>query len=305
MARRFRGCFEARGESIPVEKGPGDRVTGATINGTGGFRFEATKVGTDTTLARIIRLVREAQGSKAPIQRLADRISTYFVPAVLVIAAASFAVWLLLGSEFVFALTIFVTVLIIACPCALGLATPTAVMVATGKAAEHGILIRNARSLQIAHTVDAVVFDKTGTLTRGEPRLVDVITLAGNEKDLLTLAASVEHGSEHPLAEAVVRGARERGVEPLPVGEFSARPGKGVSGTVRGTGVLLGTRGFLEEAGVETDGKAASGAAAGTGGSRGSSAGGAGNPDSVARHLECLQSEGKSTILVAAHGSLS
>ena len=194
------------GESIPVDKETGSPVYAATINTTGSFQFRATKVGKDTALSRIIRLVEEAQGSRAPIQRLADVVSSYFVPAVIVIAAATFVTWLLLGPDpaFTFALLNMVAVLVIACPCALGLATPTAIMVATGKGAEGGILIRNAQALERAHKVDTVVLDKTGTLTLGKPAVTDILTDGIAEDDLLRLAASAERGSEHPLARAIV-----------------------------------------------------------------------------------------------------
>jgi len=195
------------GESIPVEKIKGSQIIGATINKTGSFKFKATKVGKETALAQIIELVEKAQCSKAPIQELADKISSYFVPTVIVIGILAFIIWLLAGFGFLFALTIFVTVLIIACPCALGLATPTAVMVGTGIGAENGILIKSAESLQIAHQINAIVFDKTGTLTKGEPKLIDVITYNKSEDEVLLLAASVEKNSEHPLGEAIVKGA--------------------------------------------------------------------------------------------------
>ena len=211
------------GESIPVEKAPGDEVIGATINKTGAFRFEATKVGADTALAQIIRLVEEAQGSKAPIQRLADRVASIFVPAVFAIAAVTFVVWLVFGPEPVFTLAMLaaVAVLIIACPCALGLATPTAIMVGTGKGAENGILIRSGEALERAYKLTAIVLDKTGTLTQGKPVVTDVVTAKPrdggqptlDDDGLLALAASAERGSEHPLGEAIVERARERGLE--------------------------------------------------------------------------------------------
>ncbi|GAH60999.1 unnamed protein product, partial [marine sediment metagenome] len=198
------------GESIPVEKKTGDEVIGATINKTGSFQFEATKVGKDTTLAQIIRLVEEAQGSKAPIQRLADVIASYFVPTVIGIATITFIIWYLLGPApaLTFALLNFVAVLIIACPCALGLATPTAIMVGTGKGAENGVLIRSAEALERSHKIRTVLLDKTGTLTQGEPKVTDVITVPSfSQEDVLRLAASAEHSSEHPLAEAIVKAA--------------------------------------------------------------------------------------------------
>ena len=230
------------GESIPVEKEAGSPVYAATINKTGSFQFRATKVGKDTALSRIIRLVEEAQGSRAPIQRLADVVSSYFVPAVMVIAAATFVTWLLLGPDpaFTFALLNMVAVLVIACPCALGLATPTAIMVATGKGAEGGILIRNAQALERAHKVDTVVLDKTGTLTLGKPAVTDILAYSIGEDDLLRLAASAERGSEHPLARAIVDASEERGLTLDQAGEFQALPGHGIEARVNGSVVTLG-----------------------------------------------------------------
>jgi len=199
------------GESIPIEKAKGDKVIGATINKAGSFKFKATKVGKDTVLAHIIRMVEEAQGSKAPIQRLADTISAYFVPAVVVIGIISFLVWYFLGLGFVFALTIFIAVLIIACPCALGLATPTAIMVGTGLGAKQGILFKNAESLQKAKQIGTIVFDKTGTLTKGKPEVTDIVALGnGKENDVLRFAAIAEKRSEHPLAEAIINKAKSQ-----------------------------------------------------------------------------------------------
>jgi Cu+-exporting ATPase len=238
------------GESLPVEKGRGDRVFGATLNRTGSFTFRAEKVGRDTALAHIVALVEAAQGSKAPIQALADRIAAWFVPGVFVIACLAFFLWLAAGQTFVFALTTFIGVLIIACPCALGLATPTAVMVGTGLGARHGILIKSAAALQGAGSVTTVVFDKTGTLTRGEPVLTDVVPLGGSDGEVLALAAAVERRSEHPLAEAIVRGARERGLEIPQVSGFLAVPGRGARGTVAGRNVVVGNRGWLGETGA-------------------------------------------------------
>ncbi|NIW36427.1 MAG: copper-translocating P-type ATPase, partial [Gemmatimonadetes bacterium] len=202
------------GESIPVEKGPGDQVIGATINKVGSFRFRATKVGQETVLAQIIRLVEEAQGSKAPIQRLADVVASYFVPAVMAVAAVTFIVWLIVGPSpaFTYALLSAVAVLIIACPCALGLATPTAIMVGTGKGAESGVLIRGGEALETAHRVQAAVMDKTGTITEGKPSVTDVLAGNGQPEEVLRLAASAERGSEHPLGEAIVTAAQERGL---------------------------------------------------------------------------------------------
>ncbi|MGH7360851.1 MAG: copper-translocating P-type ATPase, partial [Candidatus Methylomirabilales bacterium] len=241
------------GESLPVEKRKGDPVIGATLNKTGSFRFEATKVGKDTVLAQIIRLVEEAQGSKAPIQRLADRVAGVFVPIVIGIAVATFLIWWWVGPApaALFGLLSFVAVLIIACPCALGLATPTAIMVGTGKGAEHGILIRGGESLETAHRLTAVVFDKTGTLTEGRPSVTDLVARDGlDEAGLLSLAASLEKGSEHPLGEAIVRAAEKRGLALEAAGAFEAVPGRGVRGAVAGRKVLLGNDRMLTEEGI-------------------------------------------------------
>jgi len=243
------------GESIPVEKTTGDQVVGATINKTGSFRFKATKVGKDTALAQIIKLVEEAQGSKAPIQALADLISAYFVPAVVVLALLAFSIWMLVGQSFIFALTVFIAVLIIACPCALGLATPTAVMVGTGLGAKNGVLIKSAEALQMAHKVDTVVFDKTGTLTKGEPELTDVVTYGEWGSDqVLELAASVEKYSEHPLGEAIVNGAVARDLELTPPEDFHSITGKGVEGVVNGRKVIIGNRTYFAEMGLDLEG---------------------------------------------------
>ena len=250
------------GESIPITKREGDEVIGATMNTSGSFRFEATKVGEDTTLQQIMRMVEEAQGSKAPIQRLADRISAVFVPAVIGVAAVTFLIWLLLGPEpaFTFALLNTVAVLIIACPCAMGLATPTSIMVGTGKGAEVGILIRGGEALEGAHKLDTVVLDKTGTLTRGTPELSDVVISDGiREEELLRLVASAERGSEHPLGEAIVRGARHRGLPLAEVATFEAVSGGGIRARVEGREVLVGSRRFLSESGVHEDGLASRG----------------------------------------------
>jgi len=242
------------GESLPVTKRPGDTVIGATVNGTGAFRFRATAVGSETMLAQIVHLVEQAQGSKAPIQRLADRVANYFVPTVIGIAVLTFAAWLALGPspQLTFALVSAVAVLIIACPCALGLATPLSIMVGTGKGAENGILIRSAEALESAHALDAIVLDKTGTITRGEPALTDVVALGAlGEEDLLGLAAAAERDSEHPLARAVVAGAAERGVEPAAATGFESVTGAGLRAEVGGRAVLAGTRRLLREAGVD------------------------------------------------------
>jgi Cu+-exporting ATPase len=242
------------GEPIPVTKRPGDTVIGATINGTGAFRFRATRVGRDTLLAQIIKLVQRAQGSKAPIQRLADSVSGYFVPAVIAIAIWTFVAWFVFGPQpaFTSAMVSAVAVLIIACPCALGLATPLSVMVSSGKGAEQGILIRSAEALETAHKLDTIVLDKTGTLTRGQPALTDVVATGHIDKDeLLRLAASAERSSEHPLAAAVVAGARSREIIlSEPVG-FESLTGKGVRAEVDGRAVLIGNHALLRDAGIE------------------------------------------------------
>jgi P-type Cu+ transporter len=242
------------GESIPVEKTISSNVTGATINKTGAFKFRATKVGKDTLLAQIIQLVEEAQGSKAPIQQLADKVAAFFVPAVLFIAALTLIIWLSSGSSFTFALTAFISVLIIACPCALGLATPTAVMVATAVAANNGILIKNAASLQLAHKIEAVVFDKTGTLTRGKPGLTDIIPLNDfSRADVLRFAAIAEKRSEHPLAEAIVEAAKKEGLDiPEPEG-FNSLTGKGVIARFQSGIIILGNQKLFNERGMDID----------------------------------------------------
>lgn len=220
------------GESVPVKKQSGDEVIGATINKTGSFKFKATRVGKDTFLAQIVKLVQQAQGSKAPIQRLADRVTGWFVPVVMAIAILTFIIWFNIMGNVTMALITTVGVLIIACPCALGLATPTSIMVGTGKGAENGILIKGAESLELAHKLQTIVLDKTGTITQGKPTVTDSVTVNGtansNELKLLRLAASVERNSEHPLAEAVVQYARSQGVEPTEAREFEAVAGSGV-----------------------------------------------------------------------------
>jgi Cu+-exporting ATPase len=231
------------GESIPVEKGPGAEVTGGTVNGSGTFRFRVTKVGADTLVAQIVRLVEEAQGSKVPIQRLVDRIASVFVPIVLAIATASAVAWLVLGPEpsLGFALSAFVAVLIIACPCALGLATPTAIIVGTGRGASRGMLIKSARALEEARAIDVVAFDKTGTLTVGRPQIVDYINCAGiGEDEVIRILASAELRSEHPLAAAVVELATSKGLQLTEPASFTAIPGQGVHATVEGHDVWIG-----------------------------------------------------------------
>ncbi|MEO8288381.1 MAG: heavy metal translocating P-type ATPase [Chloroflexota bacterium] len=245
------------GESLPVEKGPGSPVIGATLNRTGSFTFRATRVGKDTALAQIVKLVEDAQGSKAPIQRLADQISSYFVPAVLVLSLITFGIWYLLGPEpkFTYALVSMIAVLIIACPCALGLATPTAIMVGTGKGAEYGVLIRGGEALEGAHKVNAIVLDKTGTLTRGKPSVTDVVATNGlTEHDLLRLVGSAEQGSEHPLGEAIVSRANELGLQMAQVSGFNALAGHGISATVEGRDLLVGNVRLMEQSGIHLNG---------------------------------------------------
>ena len=242
------------GESVPVAKEPGTNVSGGTMNRTGSFVFRVARVGADTMLARIIRLVAEAQGSHAPIQRLADRVAAVFVPVVLVIAALTFATWALLGPSpsLLYALTNAVAVLVIACPCAMGLATPTAIMVGTGKGAEHGVLIKNATALERLGGIDVVVFDKTGTLTVGRLTVTDVISAATMiEDDVLALAAAVEQGSEHPLGEAITGLAKERGLALPPVTEFTAIPGQGIRGRGPDGHVFLGNRRLMKTRGID------------------------------------------------------
>jgi Cu+-exporting ATPase len=242
------------GESMPVTKDAGDRVIGATLNQTGAFKLRATNVGKDTVLAQIIRLVKEAQASKAPIQRLADRVSGYFVPTVVFIAIWSFVVWYLVGPppQITLALVSAVAVLIIACPCALGLATPLSVMVGTGRGALNGILIRSAEALETAHKLGTVIFDKTGTITRGEPALTDVVPKAPfTEDELLRYVGSVEQSSEHPIGEAIVRGANDRGASFVDATAFESVTGKGVRAEVDGKTVLVGNETLLDDTGVD------------------------------------------------------
>jgi Cu+-exporting ATPase len=267
------------GESIPVTKREGDEVIGATVNKTGSFRIRATRVGGETALAQIMRMVEEAQGSKAPIQRLADRISAVFVPTVIGVAAMTFLVWLLLGPApaLTFALLNMVAVLIIACPCAMGLATPTSIMVGTGKGAESGILIKDGEALEGAHKLDTVVLDKTGTLTRSEAELTDVLVENGvREEELVRLVASAERTSEHPLGEAIVRGAKYRGLPLSEVEAFEAVSGGGVRARVQGREVLVGSWRYLSESGV--------------------------SEGDLLRNGEELAREGKTTIFVAVDG---
>lgn len=242
------------GEPMPVEKGPKDRLIGATVNGTGSFVMGAEKVGSDTVLARIVKMVAEAQRSRAPIQKLADRVAGYFVPVVVGIAAITFAVWGLVGPEprLAHALVNAVAVLIIACPCALGLATPISIMVATGRGAKEGVLFRNAEAIEMMRKVSTLIVDKTGTLTEGRPKLVDVLAASGeSEDDLLAAAAALEKGSEHPLAEAIVRGAEDRGHRVGEARDFRSVTGKGVRGKVGGRDVALGNQALFDEVGID------------------------------------------------------
>jgi Cu+-exporting ATPase len=248
------------GEPLPVEKVAGDRVVGATINQTGSLVMRAERVGAETLLAQIVRMVSEAQRSRAPIQRLADVVAGWFVPAVIVVAVLTFAAWASIGPDprFAHALVNAVAVLIIACPCALGLATPMSIMVATGKGANTGVLFKNAEAIEVLRTVDTLVVDKTGTLTEGKPRLVSVLPAEGvAETELLRAAASLERGSEHPLAAAIVAGAEERGAAPEPSEGFEARTGKGVVGKVGGRSVALGNAALLADLGVDANALAA------------------------------------------------
>ncbi|NCC85904.1 MAG: copper-translocating P-type ATPase, partial [Clostridia bacterium] len=242
------------GESLPVDKNVGDSVVGAAINKFGAFKFAATKVGKDTALAQIVRIVEEAQGSKAPIQRFADVVSGYFVPAVVIIAILTFGAWYFIfdSGNFARALVNFTAVMVIACPCALGLATPTSIMVGTGKGAESGILIKGAEHLENAHRLTTIVLDKTGTITKGEPEATDVIAMAGfSEKEVMQAAVSLEKNSEHPLAQAIVKYGEEQSVAIAEPEEFAAIPGHGVKGFVEGKVVLVGTRKFMNDNGID------------------------------------------------------
>ncbi|MBD1996931.1 copper-translocating P-type ATPase [Leptolyngbya sp. FACHB-541] len=270
------------GESVPVKKQPGDEVIGATINKTGSFKFRATRVGKDTFLAQIVKLVQQAQGSKAPIQRLADQVTGWFVPAVIAIAILTFVIWFNVMGNVTMALITTVGVLIIACPCALGLATPTSIMVGTGKGAENGILIKGAESLELAHKLQTIVLDKTGTITQGKPTVTDYITVNGtangNELKLLRLAASVERNSEHPLAEAVVQYAQSQGIELANAQEFEAIAGSGVQGYVSDRWVQIGTHRWMNELGIATN--------------------------SLQQHWERLEYLGKTVIWIAVDGKV-
>ncbi|CAN5155353.1 heavy metal translocating P-type ATPase [soil metagenome] len=270
------------GESIPVDKAKGDIVVGSTLNKSGSFMYKATKVGEATMLAQIIKLVQEAQGSKAPIQRLADLISSYFVPIVIMLAIATFGLWYVFGgsSAFLFALLNMVAVLIIACPCAMGLATPTAIMVGTGKGAEHGILIKDAQSLEIAHKINTVIFDKTGTLTNGKPVVTDIIAVDSFKKDkILRLSASIEKGSEHSLAEAIVKKAEEEKLKLSASTKFQAIAGHGVEGIIEKDKVFLGNRRLMDKEKISYA--------------------------SVNEQVSKLEAEGKTVMILAVNGKLA
>ncbi|MFQ5908259.1 MAG: heavy metal translocating P-type ATPase [Thermoplasmata archaeon] len=269
------------GESMPVEKGEGDEIIGASINKTGLIRMRATKVGSDTTLAQIVHMVEEAIVSKTPIQRMADLVSSYFVPVVVLVAVGSFALWLYVGGlPFSLAFVVLVSVLIIACPCALGIATPAALMIGAGKGAQHGVLIKSGEYLEKAKKLEAVIFDKTGTLTEGEPSLTDVIAMPGyQEEEVLRLAAIAETGSEHPLGEAIVRGARDRDLAPSGPDFFEAVPGHGVRATHDGQSILLGNRRLFRMEGIVTDG--------------------------VETQLRELETDGKTAMLIGLDGNLA
>lgn len=242
------------GESIPAQKGVGSDVTGASINKNGYIKYRVTHTGKDTVLSRIIKLVTDAQSAKAPIARLADTISGYFVPAVMLLALIASVLWLISGKDSVFALRIFVSVLVIACPCALGLATPTAIMVGTGKGAEYGILIKSGEALENAYKVDTVIFDKTGTITEGKPQVTDIIALKGISREyILKVAASGEKGSEHPLGEAIVKKAEDENIELADVKNFNAVPGHGIKAEIDGKVLLLGNKSFMDENKIQSD----------------------------------------------------
>ncbi|MGA9582296.1 MAG: heavy metal translocating P-type ATPase [Allosphingosinicella sp.] len=270
------------GEPVPVEKVPGEKVTGATVNGTGSLLMRAERVGQDTMLSQIVRMVAEAQRSRAPIQALADKVSAWFVPAVILIAILSFVVWAIFGPEpaMSFAIVNAVAVLIIACPCALGLATPMSIMVGTGRGATAGVLVKNAQALELMERIDTLVVDKTGTLTLGKPRLTAVVPAAGvDEGDVLRLAASLERGSEHPLAAAIVEGAEERGLVLSPTTDFASHTGKGVSGSVEGRQVALGNKVLLADLGID--------------------------PSPLMARADELRSEGQGVMFVALDGRLA
>jgi P-type Cu+ transporter len=239
------------GESIPVEKNISDKVIGGTINKYGSLKVKAEKIGENTTLARIIKLIQDAQGSKAPIQRFADKVSSYFVPAVMIIAIATFLIWYIITGEFQRSLMTSITVLIIACPCALGLATPTAIMVGTGKGAKHGILIKGGEALEAAHNIKYIVLDKTGTITHGKPEVTDIISFEKNQKDILKIAASIEKESEHPLAEAIVKKAQLEKIDFMKINSFKAIPGKGINAKINNTQYYFGNIKLMKENNID------------------------------------------------------
>ncbi|WP_235973296.1 heavy metal translocating P-type ATPase [Sarcina ventriculi] len=239
------------GESIPVEKVTGSTVIGASINKNGFIKYKATKVGQDTALAQIIKLVEDAQGSKAPIAKIADVMSAYFVPVVISLAIISSVSWLIAGESFIFSLTIFISVLVIACPCALGLATPTAIMVGTGKGAENGILIKGGEALETTHKIDTIVFDKTGTITEGKPKVTDIITNSISEEELLILAASSEKGSEHPLGEAILNEGRNKNLKLKKIDKFNAIAGQGIDVVIENKNILLGNRKLMIDQNID------------------------------------------------------
>lgn len=266
------------GESIPVEKTKDSKVIGATINKTGYLKIKALKLGNESMLAQIIRLVEEAQNSKMPIQELADKISEKFVPAVMIIAIVSSLTWFFFGQSFLFSLTIFITVLIIACPCAIGLATPTAIIVGTGKGAEHGVLFRNATALQLAHEVDTIVLDKTGTLTQGKPELTDIVAFNALEEDVLLYAAIAEKRSEHPLAEAIINSAIDKGIEISEPKSFNSITGKGVQAKFNGNEILLGNRALFKDKNIDIS--------------------------LIENSMQRLENEGKTVMIVSLNGSI-
>ena len=265
------------GESLPVEKNNGDYVIGATINKQGSFRMKVTKVGDDTTLARIIKMIEEAQGSKAPIQRFADAVSAYFVPIVILIALGTFSVWYwAFGESLRFSLSAAISVLVIACPCALGLATPTAIMVGTGKGASRGILIKGGEALEASHKINYIILDKTGTITKGEPELTNIISKSRNADELLRDAASIEVESEHPVAQAVVNGAKNKGFALSRASNFTAVSGRGVSALLHGRQYLIGSRRFMTESSIDIS--------------------------DYAQELDSLESSGKTVLIIAEEG---
>ncbi len=266
------------GESIPADKTKGDSVVGSTMNKSGTFIYKATKVGSETMLSQIVKLVQEAQGSKAPIQRLADLISSYFVPIVIMLAIATFMLWYVFAGSLLLALLSMVAVLIIACPCAMGLATPTAIMVGTGIGAEHGILIKDATSLETAHKINAIVFDKTGTLTKGKPEVTDIIPFGINERDLLSLAASIEIGSEHSLAEAIVKEGEKQKVKIEKVSKFHAISGFGVEAIIEKYTIAFGNRKLMQKAKISIE--------------------------DVEEQITQLENRGKTVMLLAKNGKL-